>query len=257
LNKKVLYAQTMRETTKRKALITFAIIMAVAVITGIILVVSAIGLFTQKSNSSYVPNTSSTSTETSSPTPTAPAPVEPAPAAPVVDVVDEFDIDGSYEREAFGTAWRDVDQNGCDTRNDILARDLTNLTYVDGGDCKINTGVLNDPYTATVINFQFGQGTSQKVQIDHMVPLMYAHYAGAKNWTEEQRIQFANDPENLLAVEGSANSSKSASGPSEWLPENTTYLCTYSQKFMNVVVKYDLTVTTADYAVLTEGLATC
>ena len=30
-----------------------------------------------------------------------------------------------YTRAQFGPAWADVDRNGCDTRNDILKRDLT------------------------------------------------------------------------------------------------------------------------------------
>ncbi|WP_397321065.1 hypothetical protein [Paenarthrobacter nicotinovorans] len=29
-----------------------------------------------------------------------------------------------YSREQFGPRWADVDRNGCDTRNDILRRDL-------------------------------------------------------------------------------------------------------------------------------------
>ena len=45
-------------------------------------------------------------------------------------------------------AWADVDHNGCDTRNDMLHRDLTAVTLKPGTtDCVVLTGVLNDPYT--------------------------------------------------------------------------------------------------------------
>lgn len=166
--------------------------------------------------------------------------------------------DGGYNRsEDFGNAWTDVDQNGCDTRNDVLNRDLTNIAYRDGDGCTVATGTLNDPYTGQTINFVRGQETSTAVQIDHIIPLKYAYLHGATAWAQDVRVAFANDPENLLAVDGPSNSSKSAKGPENWMPENTAYTCAYAEKFVNVADKYDVSITTNDYDVLFDALSTC
>jgi hypothetical protein len=178
-------------------------------------------------------------------------------AVPSVNVVDDIAEDDTYNRDAFGSPWKDVDGNGCDTRNDVLARDMTDEVFKDSKQCKVEYGVLSDPYTGTVINFQYGKGTSQLVQIDHIVPLRTAWYAGAKNWSDDLRAEIANDPENLLAVDGKTNSSKGAKGPAEWMPTNTGYTCEYSQKFIHIVEKYQLAIEVVDYRVIEQGLASC
>lgn len=155
----------------------------------------------------------------------------------------------TYKRvDCFGKAWADVDQNGCDTRNDILARDLTNVTKASDG-CTVLTGTLDDPYTGKVIQFKRGKGTSTKVQIDHIVALKDAYDQGAGNWTPEARLQFANDPDNLIAADGSANMGKGAKGITQWLPENTAFQCNYVQRYIKVQEKYHLQVTDAERAV--------
>ena len=144
-----------------------------------------------------------------------------------------------------------MDRNGCDTRNDILGRDLAEAVFKRGtNECKVLSGLLNDPYTGIPIEFVSGWGTSVLVQIDHVVPLAYAWRQGAWSWTDDQRLAYANDPMNLLAVDGETNIAKSDSGPSEWLPSNSAYLCTYLDGFVEVVVAYDLTIEPADYAAL-------
>jgi hypothetical protein len=51
-----------------------------------------------------------------------------------------------YDRDQFGSGWVDVDNNGCDTRNDILARDLTGETFKPGTqDCVVLTGTAPSP----------------------------------------------------------------------------------------------------------------
>lgn len=151
----------------------------------------------------------------------------------------------SYSREAFGPSWEDVDRNGCDTRNDILQRDLVQ-TRIDPGGCTVVSGTLNDPYTGKTIQFVRGKDTSAAVQIDHVVPLSYAWKNGASSWDAEKRLQFANDPDNLMAVDGPTNGSKSDKGPSEFMPPNEAYQCEYIGKFQAVTQKYDLTITSED-----------
>lgn len=142
----------------------------------------------------------------------------------------------------FGRAWLDVDGNGCDTRNDILARDLKDV--VKEGDCKVLSGVLYSPYSGDRIDFLRGEKTSSKVQIDHVIPLGYAYRYGGWRLAEEGKKalleQFANDPLNLLAVEGSLNGAKSDKGPSQWLPptKDKKLLCAYGRRTRAVFDKY-------------------
>mgnify|MGYP001092140895 FL=1 len=163
-----------------------------------------------------------------------------------------------YDRRQFGQAWADVDRNGCDTRNDVLRRDLVDTTLKPGTrDCVVLTGVLHDPYTGKTIDFTRGQGTSELVQIDHVVPLAWAWRQAAADWTEEKRQQLANDPLNLLAVDGPTNTSKSDQGPALWMPPSEGYHCSYVERFVQVLDSYDLTVTTEDHAALQSELSSC
>lgn len=117
-----------------------------------------------------------------------------------------------YARDQFGKGWKDTDHNGCDTRNDILRRDLVSIVAeTRGRGCKILSGILNDPYTGKLIEFKRGNDTSSAVQIDHVVALSDAWQKGARGIGESKRLEFANDPENLLAVDGPANQQKSDS----------------------------------------------
>lgn len=155
-----------------------------------------------------------------------------------------------YDRDAYGASWTDVDFNGCDTRNDILARDLVEV--VKEGNCKVTSGVLNDKYTGETIEFIRGKS---RVDIDHIIPLSYAHKQGAGMWSADTREAFANDPANLSASSASANRSKGDAGPSEWMPSNTEFQCDYGQQFASVAIKYDLPITQADYNAIVSACA--
>jgi hypothetical protein len=160
-----------------------------------------------------------------------------------------------YDRDQFGQRWLDTDRNGCDTRNDILARDLTAETL--SGPCKVLTGVLADPYTATTIDFARGQDTSADVQIDHVVALADAWQKGAQQLTADQRATFANDPLNLLAVDGSANAQKRDGDAATWLPSNKAYRCSYVARQVSVKATYGLWVTQAEHDATKRVLDTC
>ncbi|MGG7102511.1 GmrSD restriction endonuclease domain-containing protein [Rhodococcus sp. 24CO] len=167
-----------------------------------------------------------------------------------------------YDRALFGTAWTDdVDvefgHNGCDTRNDILARDLTALTYKDGNRCSVQTGTLNDQYTNTTIAFTRGQDTSSAVQIDHVVALSDAWQKGAQQLDTRTRTNLANDPRNLRAVDGPANQQKSDSDASSWLPPNRGYRCQYVAAQVEVKAAYGLWVTQAEHDTIAGILQDC
>jgi Protein of unknown function (DUF1524) len=157
-----------------------------------------------------------------------------------------------YSREEFGPAWKDVDHNGCDTRNDILSRDLTKVKK--RNTCVVISGDLDDPYTGKDIVFAKARAT--EVQIDHVFPLGLAWQMGADHWTEVKRTDLANDRDNLLAVSGRPNEQKSDKGPSEWQPPKA-FECTYAEKFIAVADEYHLSVTHVDHTELGDMLDTC
>ena len=160
-----------------------------------------------------------------------------------------------YTRAQFGTAWKDVDGNSCDTRNDILKRDLTARTTVDG--CVILSGNLLDPYSGTSIDFVRGVGTSNQVQIDHVVALSNAWQTGAFKLTIEKRTAFANDPLNLLAVQGRLNSQKGDGDAATWLPPKKSYRCSYVARQVAVKAKYGLWLTAPEKAAIEKIITTC
>lgn len=186
-----------------------------------------------------------------------------ADATQALEVLSTIPVKGrapktGYSRDQFGQAWADVDRNGCDTRNDMLRRDLTDLALKpDTRDCVVLSGILNDPYTATLINFLRGTNTSPDVQIDHVVALSDAWQKGAQQLTEAQRLSFANDPLNLLAVDGPTNQQKSDGDAATWLPPNKSYRCTYVARQITVKSSYGLWVTRAEHDAMARVLADC
>ena len=204
-------------------------------------------------------------------TPTqAPAPSQ-TQAAPSNDSGDKVAIGGynisvaegengsTYDREGkFGPAWGyDLNGNGCDTRNDILDRDLQNVKVGKDGCTVLSGTMVNDPYTGKTYDWQRGRNTSMAVQIDHIIPLKYAWMHGADKWDQETREQYANDPDVLVAADGPANAAKGAKGPSQWEPENKGYTCQYAKDWLKIADKYNLSVDKADAEWLSDTISSC
>jgi len=205
---------------------------------------------------------------TAAPAPDGPAETEPAQTAPAgsgtaLAALEMLPVKGrapktGYTRDQFGPAWADVDHNGCDTRNDILARDLTRtVTDPDTHDCIVLSGVLADPYTGTRIDFLRGQATSTAVQIDHVVALSDAWQKGAQQLDGEARRQLANDPLNLLAVDGPTNSGKGDGDAATWLPPSKAFRCQYVARQVAVKQAYALWVTKAEHDAIAGILSRC
>lgn len=161
-----------------------------------------------------------------------------------------------YRREAFGQAWADVDHNGCDTRNDILRRDLVQVAYRPGQHCAVAQGRLADPYTGEEIPFRAGP-RSRDVQIDHVVALSDAWSSGASAWEAGKRQQLANDPENLLAVDGPANQEKGDADAAHWLPPDRDFRCSYVARQVHVKGKYGLSMTSEERQAVLRVLGAC
>jgi Excalibur calcium-binding domain/Protein of unknown function (DUF1524) len=209
--------------------------------------------------------------ETSTPSDASPAPVAPALPAPTTNkpkppvagtalaAVAKLTVKGrapktGYARDQFGQAWFDTDKNGCDTRNDILRRDLKSRQMQNA--CKVLAGTLApDPYTGTSIRFVYG-GASE-VDIDHLVALSDAWQKGAATWAAGKRLALANDPLNLLAVDSSTNRSKGDGDAATWLPPYKAFRCTYVARQVAVKGKYAIWVTSAERDAMTRVLTSC
>lgn len=172
--------------------------------------------------------------------------------------VEQLQVNGKapktgYERSLFSDGWGEI--GSCDVRNYILKRDMKSVKLRDS--CKVDTGVLLDPYTGKTIRFKYGVGTSSAVQIDHVVALSDAWQKGAQKIGSAKRYAFYNDPLNLLAVDGPTNSSKGDSDASAWLPPNKAYRCAYVARQVAVKLKYKIWVIEAEKTAIKRVLSAC
>lgn len=182
------------------------------------------------------------------------------PSALATDILEKIEVKGrapktGYKRSQFGQGWAEL--KGCNTRNYILKRDLTDTITRSSSDCTVVSGVLIDPYTAKTINFVRGNDTSDDVQIDHVVALSDAWQKGAQSLSNIDREMFANDGLNLLAVDGKTNQDKSDSDAASWLPPNKSYRCQYVARQIAVKHKYKLWVTSSEKDAMKRVLGGC
>jgi hypothetical protein len=160
-----------------------------------------------------------------------------------------------YDRSRFGDAWVDVNGNGCDTRDDILRRDLRRRDIRPGTHgCVVTSGTLADPYSGTLIRYVRGHS---RVDIDHVVALGDAWQMGAARWSAGERVDFANDPLELLAVSASANRQKGDADAASWLPHQKRFRCDYVARQVAVKLKYRLAATASEQVAMRRVLDTC
>jgi hypothetical protein len=189
-------------------------------------------------------------------------PVYPVPRGTARAALEGLAVKGrapkeTYQREAFGQAWQDVDRNGCDTRNDILRRDLTAVGFAEGSKCRVVSGAVVEPYTGKAVDFRRGPESSKEIQIDHVVALGDAWQKGAQGLTPQQRQSLANDPLNLIAADGPANQQKSAGDAATWLPKNKNIRCHYVARQISVKASYGLWVTQPEKDAMKRVLDSC
>lgn len=210
-------------------------------------------------------------TTSSSPQSPAPSSAAPAPEAQArFDIarrqlndlpVRGWDRTSDFRRYQFGEAWSDdvnveFGHNGCNTRDDILRRDLKNLV-VRPFTCFAQSGTLLDPYSGATIDFVRGPETSNSVEIDHVVALADAWYKGARDWDAQRRLDFANDPRNLLAVSPKANFDKAYRDAAAWLPPNEAFRCDFVARQIDVKTAYGLWLSAKEKRALADVLERC
>lgn len=189
-----------------------------------------------------------------------PAPIEVEEGQVLAtEALSELEVKGraprtGYARTQFGDGWlRGAD--GCDMRNVILRRDLTQVEVDE--QCRVQSGHLKDVYTGKEIDFVRGPNASSDVQIDHVVALSNAWQTGARLLSPEERVAFSNDPLNLLAVDGGANQQKGDGDAATWLPPQRGYRCSYVARQISVKTNYSLWITPPEKAAMERVLAQC
>ena len=190
-------------------------------------------------------------------------PVQAESATTALSVIEQQVTKGraaktGYTRAQFGPVWADVDRNGCDTRNDILKRDLTDKVFrAKTRDCVVESGTLLDPFSGETINFVRGNTSSMEVQIDHVIALSNAWQTGAFQLSIKERTALANDPLNLMAVKGRLNSQKGDGDAATWLPPLKSFRCDYVSRQIAVKLKYKLWFTAPEKEAMIRILKSC
>lgn len=174
-------------------------------------------------------------------------------------VLNQLEVKGrapktGYSRAAF-THWSDLNRDGCDSRNEILKRDLTQIVFKAGTrDCKVIGGQLLDPFSGKTLIFSSSKST---VDIDHLVSLSNAWQTGAAYFDKKTRESLANDPLNLLAVDAKLNRQKGDGDAATWLPPLKSFRCEYVAIQVAVKAKYLLWVTSAEREAIIKVLDNC
>jgi hypothetical protein len=167
-----------------------------------------------------------------------------------------------YVRSSFGSDWVDTDHNGCNQRDDVLLRDAVpgSTRVQQQGSCNpdVLAGTWHDPYTDKTLHFTNLKNLHQAeaIQIDHVVPLAEAWVSGARRWSYHRRVAFANNLNELLAVDGPTNMSKGDGDPAVWRPR-TGYQCTYALKWIAIKARWHLTIDPPEKAALDQMLGLC
>jgi hypothetical protein len=160
----------------------------------------------------------------------------------------------------FGEEWTDDNttrfgHNGCTTRQDVLLEQMHHIELRWGSKCRIYQARMRDPYTGRYLTWR---RDGYRIQIDHVYPLSRAWYAGAWAWSQHRRVNFANNVDReLVATWGQANQDKGNLTPADWLPPREAYHCRYVLKYLQVAVRWDLSITQADADVMQDVASRC
>ena len=157
----------------------------------------------------------------------------------------------SYQRDEYISSWVDEDGDCQNLRHEMLIRhSQLEVTFTNSDRCTVSTGRWLDPYLGKVITM------ASDLDVDHVIPLAYAHANGAAGWSRTKKQSFAIDETNLLLVDDSENQFKGAKGPSEYLPRKE-FQCDYVKIWQIVSTKYNLELPTKDLRVIRRILAEC
>jgi hypothetical protein len=148
--------------------------------------------------------------------------------------------------------WLDSDKDCQNTRHEILIQTSTKpISFKSERECNVLSGEWYDPYSSETYT------VSSDLDLDHIVPLKFAHGRGGNSWSRQQKAIFANDRDNLILAQASLNRQKGAKGLNDWLPPNHQYRCEYIGHFNTVMGKYKLVYTPSEQRIVNRLVGAC
>jgi len=156
-----------------------------------------------------------------------------------------------YNRKEWG-GWLDFDKNCRDTRTEALIQQADGPLHFSKSGCDVIGGTWIDPFSNTTFT------NHSLMDLDHIIPLKWAHRHGASNWSRNKKRRFANDLENLILVDAGLNRSKQDKGPDQWMPPNHLFRCNYIYRWKLLIEKYpSLAMTSSESRVFSNQMSAC
>ena len=147
--------------------------------------------------------------------------------------------------------WIDEDGDCQNTRAEVLiSQSQVSVEFATSRDCRVIKGSWIGRLTGVLLS------DASDVDIDHVIPLSYAHRHGGFSWSPSKKKQFANDPLNLLPTYDIENRRKSDKGPSEYLPSDKDLACAYIKRWQAIRIKYDLNIAPDDKVIIRDMIST-
>jgi hypothetical protein len=172
-------------------------------------------------------------------------------ASHAVQRVEQRVNSNAYNRDNW-KHWSDFDDNCMNTRHEILKAQADGRVVLSNNRCWVVSSIWYDPFSGTTL-FK-----ASDLDVDHIIPLKWAYDHGGASWSLQKKELFANDPDNLLAVDDGLNQAKGARGPSEWLPPNQTFRCQYLSLWQQGLAKYpSLKMNARENRVFQKQIAAC
>ncbi len=158
---------------------------------------------------------------------------------------------GLYDRGEW-PHWLDNDKDCQNTRHELLIKTSTKpVSFRSARQCQVLAGQWYDPYSNITFTI------SKDLDLDHIVPLKFAHGHGANKWSRARKALFANDTDNLILADATLNRQKGAKGIHDWLPPNHLYRCQYVMHFNRIMSKYDLAYTPSEQLMVNRLVKAC
>lgn len=167
-----------------------------------------------------------------------------------LSALDSLKIEDPQEVEFKPADWKHWTGSPCNVRDKVLAASGKNVKQ-DSKTCKILSGSWTDEYTGEELT------NPDEISIDHIIPLRYAAMHGGQKWDNSKKEEFANDTSQLIAISASEESSKADKGPSDYLPSNKDFKCTYAKAWVSTAQKYNVSITKSDKTKLVATLQKC
>lgn len=147
--------------------------------------------------------------------------------------------------------WIDEDGDCQNTRAEVLiSQSQVSVEFATSRDCRVIKGSWIGRLTGVLLS------DASDVDIDHVIPLSYAHGHGGFSWSPSKKKQFANDPLNLIPTYDIENRRKSDKGPSEYLPSDKDLACAYIKRWQAIRIKYDLNIAPDDKVIIRDMIST-